>query len=303
MKKYVLNISRIALFAMTLFLVLLVGCTKQGASTPPTEKEPPNSNAANVVFKQLETKFDARLGVYVIDTGTGKEVAYRADERFAYASTYKALAAGAVLQQKSNDELGKVIKFAKDDLVTYSPITEQHVDTGMNLKEISDAAIRYSDNTAGNLLLKALGGPEGFEKAMRDNGDTVVMANRYETELNEAIPGDHRDTSTPNALANSFKVLTIDDSMPNDKQELLIGWLKENTTGDELIRAAVPEGWVVGDKTGAGSYGTRNDVAIVWPPDRKPIIIAVMSSRDTEDAKYNNALIAEAAKAAFKALE
>ncbi|WP_043882517.1 class A beta-lactamase [Paenibacillus polymyxa] len=288
---------------MTLFLVLLVGCTKQGASTPSTEKEPPNSNAANVVFKQLETKFDARLGVYVIDTGTGKEVTYRADERFAYASTYKALAAGAVLQQKSNDELGKVIKFAKDDLVTYSPITEQHVDTGMNLKEISDAAIRYSDNTAGNLLLKALGGPEGFEKAMRDNGDTVVMANRYETELNEAIPGDHRDTSTPNALANSFKVLTIDDSMPNDKQELLIGWLKENTTGDELIRAAVPEGWVVGDKTGAGSYGTRNDVAIVWPPDRKPIIIAVMSSRDTVDAEYNNALIAEAAKAAFKALE
>ncbi|KZE71028.1 class A beta-lactamase [Paenibacillus jamilae] len=288
---------------MTIFLVLLVGCTKQGASIPPTEKEPPNSNAANVVFKQLETKFDARLGVYVIDTGTGKEVAYRADERFAYASTYKALAAGAVLQQKSNDELGKVIKFAKDDLVTYSPITEQHVDTGMNLKEISDAAIRYSDNTAGNLLLKALGGPEGFEKAMRDNGNTVVMANRYETELNEAIPGDLRDTSTPNALANSFKVLTIDDSMPNDKQELLIGWLKENTTGDELIRAAVPEGWVVGDKTGAGSYGTRNDVAIVWPPDREPIIIAVMSSRDTEDAEYNNTLVAEAAKAAFKALE
>ncbi|WP_049825404.1 class A beta-lactamase [Paenibacillus polymyxa] len=288
---------------MTLYLVLLVGCTKQGASTPSTEKEPPNSNAANVVFKQLEIKFDARLGVYVIDTETGKEVAYRADERFAYASTYKALAAGAVLQQKSNDELGKVIKFAKDDLVTYSPITEQHVDTGMNLKEISDAAIRYSDNTAGNLLLKALGGPEGFEKAMRDNGDTVVMANRYETELNEAIPGDHRDTSTPNALANSLKVLTIDDSMPNDKQELLIGWLKENTTGDELIRAAVPEGWVVGDKTGAGSYGTRNDVAVVWPPDRDPIIIAVMSSRDTEDAEYNNALIAEAAKAAFKALE
>lgn len=303
MKKYVFNTNNIALFTMTLCLVLLVGCTKAGASTPPTEKEPPNSNAANVVFQQLETKFDARLGVYVIDTGTGKEVAYRADERFAYVSTYKALAAGAVLQQKSNDELDKVIKFAKDDLVTYSPITERHVDTGMNLKEISDAAIRYSDNTAGNLLLKALGGPEGFEKAMRDNGDTVVMANRYETELNEAIPGDHRDTSTPKALANSFKVLTIDDSMPDDKQELLISWLKENTTGDELIRAAVPEGWVVGDKTGSGSYGTRNDVAIVWPPDREPIIIAIMSSRDTEDAEYNNALIAEAAKAAFKALE
>ncbi|WP_370872575.1 class A beta-lactamase [Paenibacillus zeirhizosphaerae] len=297
-----------ALLVSVFCLIVLVGCTKTGASSPPVSASNPpvekeTSNESNAAFEQLESKYDARLGVFVLDTGTGKEVAYRADERFAYTSTFKALAAGAVLQQKSNDELDEVIKFTKDDLVTYSPITEQHVDTGMDLKEISDAAIRYSDNTAGNLLLKALGGPEGFEKAMRANGDTVIMADRYETELNEAIPGDPRDTSTPKALANSLKVLAVDDSMPDDKQELLIGWLKENTTGDELIRAGVPEDWVVGDKTGAGGYGTRNDVAIVWPPDREPVIIAVMSSRDTEDAEYDNALIAQAAKTALQALE
>ncbi|MFB5674219.1 class A beta-lactamase [Paenibacillus terreus] len=304
-----------ALCASVLCLIVLVGCTKTGAinqsadtvspsagaSSPTPEKD--TSNELNSAFEQLESKFDARLGVYALDTGTGKELAYREDERFAYASTFKALAAGAILRQATDDDLNKVIKYTKDDLVTYSPITEQHVDTGMTLSEICDAAIRYSDNTAGNLLLKELGGPEGFEKAMREIGDTVIMPERYETELNEAVPGDTRDTSTPKAFVQSLKVLAVDDSMPADKQELLIDWMKRNTTGDELIRAGVPEGWEVGDKTGAASYGTRNDLAIVWPPDREPIIIAVLSSRDTKDAEYDNELIAQAAKTALDALK
>ncbi|MFM9276530.1 class A beta-lactamase [Paenibacillus jiagnxiensis] len=304
-----------ALCASVLCLVLLVGCTKTGAvnpsadtvsqsagaSNPAPEKD--TSNELNSAFEQLESKFEARLGVYALDTGTGKEIAYRGDERFAYASTFKALAAGSILRQASGNDLDKVIKYSKDDLVTYSPITEQHVDTGMTLSEICDAALRFSDNTAGNLLLKELGGPEGFEKAMREIGDTVIMPERYETELNEAVPGDTRDTSTPKALVQSLKVLAVDDSMPADKQELLINWMKGNTTGDELIRAGVPEGWEVGDKTGAASYGTRNDLAIVWPPDREPIIIAVLSSRDTQDAKYDNELIAQAAKTALEALK
>ncbi|MFB5763698.1 class A beta-lactamase [Paenibacillus medicaginis] len=307
--------NKIALWASVLCLVILVGCTKTdainqsadavsqpaGVSNPTAEKD--MSDGMNPAFGKLESRFGTRLGVYAVDTGTGKEIAYREDERFAYASTFKALAAGAILRQASDDELDKIIKYTKDDLVTYSPITEQQVDTGMTLKEISDAALRFSDNTAGNLLLKELGGPEGFEKAMREIGDTVIMPERYETELNEAVPGDIRDTSTPKALVRSLKVLAVDDSMPADKQELLIDWMKRNTTGDELIRAGVPEGWVVGDKTGAASYGTRNDLAIVWPPDRGPIIIAVLSSRDTKDAKYDNELIAQAAKAALGALE
>lgn len=315
MKKYLSGINKMALCASVLCLIVLVGCTKTGAmnqsadnvspsagaSSPTSEKD--TSNELNSAFEQLESKFDARLGVYALDTGTGKEIAYREVERFAYASTFKALAAGSILRQAPDDELNKVIKYSKDDLVTYSPITEQHVDTGMTLSEICNAAIRYSDNTAGNLLLKELGGPEGFEKAMREIGDTVIMPERYETELNEAVPGDTRDTSTPKALVQSLKVLAVDDSMPADKQELLIDWMKRNITGDELIRAGVPEGWEVGDKTGAASYGTRNDLAIVWPPDREPIVIAVLSSRDTKDAEYDNELIAQAAKTALDALK
>lgn len=282
----------------------LIGLSLFGNGLKQTEaKEKATSHGTGHKFMQLEKKFDARLGVYAIDTGTNRTVVYRPDERFAYSSTFKALAAGLVLKQSSRDELDEIITYTRDDLVTYSPITEQHVDTGMTLREISDAAIRYSDNTAGNLLLQELGGPDGFEDALRQLGDHVTEADRFETDLNSAIPGDIRDTSTARALATNLKAFTVDDVLPHDKRTILTDWMRGNTTGDELIRAAVPEGWEVGDKTGAGGYGTRNDIAIVWPPNRDPIIIAILSTRDTENATYNNELIARAAKVTLNAFK
>jgi beta-lactamase class A len=292
-----------------LFVLSLIGLSLFGNGLKQTEakeigeQSQGTSHRTAHKFMQLEKKFDARLGVYAIDTGTNRTVVYRPDERFAYSSTFKALAAGAVLQQNLMDELEQVITYTKDDLVTYSPITEQHVDTGMTLREICDAAIRYSDNTAGNLLLQELGGPDGFENALRQIGDHVTEANRFETELNSAIPGDIRDTSTARALATNLKAFTVDGILPDGKRTLLTNWMRTNTTGDELIRAAVPKGWEVGDKTGAGGYGTRNDIAIVWPPNRDPIIIAILSSRDTKDAAYNNELIAKAAKVTLNAFK
>jgi len=287
-------------------ILTLVGCMKNEAPAAEMGKEapPPTVEAAatDSLFKNLENEYDARLGVYAIDTGSGETIAYRADERFAYTSTFKALASGAVLLQNSIEEIDEVISYSAEDLVTYSPITEKHVSTGMTLRDIMDAAIRYSDNTAGNLLLEQLGGPEGFEAALRQIGDTVTQADRYETELNEAVPGDDRDTSTARALATSLNAFALGDVLPKDKQTILTDMLRGNTTGDELIRAAVPEGWTVGDKTGAGSYGTRNDIAIVWPPEGDPVVLAVLSSRDTQDAEYDNALIAKAAEAALSAL-
>lgn len=247
-------------------------------------------------FVQLEQKFDARLGVYAIDTGTNRTIAYRPNERFAYASTYKVLAAAAVLKKSPIEKLNEMIHYSKDDLVTYSPITEKHVDTGMSLKEISEAAIRYSDNTAGNILLQQLGGPKGFENSLKQIGDQVTKANRFETDLNSAIPGDIRDTSTAKALATDLKAFTVDNTLTADKRTILTDWMRGNATGDELIRAGTPIGWEVGDKSGAGSYGTRNDIAIVWPPNRAPIVLAILSKRFTKDANYDNALIAEAAK-------
>ncbi|WP_028982628.1 class A beta-lactamase [Sporolactobacillus terrae] len=254
-------------------------------------------------FVQLEKKFDARIGVYAFDSGTQRTVAYRPDDRFAYASTYKALAAGAVLQQSSIHQLNEVILFSKDDLVTYSPIAENRVNSGMTLGEICEAAIRYSANTAGNLLLKKLGGPNGFEKTLNKIGDNVTKANRFETDLNETIPGDLRDTSTASALATDLKAFSVGKAPPTHKRKMLADWMRGNTTGDQLIRAGVPKGWAVADKSGAGGYGTRNDLAIVWPPKRLPIILAILSSRDTKDAPYHNELIAEAAKLTISTLK
>ncbi|WP_083865338.1 class A beta-lactamase [Neobacillus bataviensis] len=254
-------------------------------------------------FAELENKYDARLGVYAIDTGTNRKVSYRPQERFAYASTYKALAAGALLQHYSIDQLDELVTYNSEDIVSYSPVTQLHVDTGMTLREVAEAAVRYSDNTAGNLLLEKLGGTEEFETALRKIGDHKTQVDRYETDLNSAVPGDTRDTSTPKALATSLKAFVVSDLLPTEKRTILTDWMRGNATGDALIRAGAPTGWKVDDKSGAGSYGTRNDIAIVWPPNRAPIVIAVLSSRDTQNATYDNTLIAEAAKIALNALK
>jgi beta-lactamase class A len=280
---------------------VLTGCSTpqqpaaaSGTSTP---------SATSAAFSHLESQYDARLGVYAIDTGTGKTVTHRADERFAYASTSKALLAGAILAKDSTAELDQIIKYTQEDLVTYSPITEKHVDTGMPMREVIAAALQYSDNTAANLMFKHLNGPAGLQKALKDLGDNTTHVDRTEPDLNEATPGDLRDTTTPEAIATDLRKYALEDGLPKDKQELLTGWLKGNTTGAKLIKAGVPAEWTVGDKTGAGSYGTRNDIAVIWPDKGDPIVLAVMSSKTTKDAKYDDALIAAAAQEATKELK
>ncbi|MFI7211516.1 class A beta-lactamase [Micromonospora maritima] len=290
--------------------VALAACSPADAvdaAAQPTPDRPTTAAASTAgdrdrEFRHLEETFDARLGVYAIDTGTGTTVSYRADERFAYASTFKALAAAEVLDETTDAELDRVVRYSADDLVTYSPITEQHVADGMTLRAIADAAVRYSDNTAGNLLLRRLGGPQRFERELRGVGDKVTDPARYETALNEARPGDRRDTSTARALAQDLRAYAVGDALEPPDRDVLNGWLRGNTTGGELIRAGVPDGWVVGDKTGAGGYGTRNDIAVIWPPDRAPIVLAVLSSRDQKDADHDDALIARAAEVAIAAL-
>ncbi|WP_424205724.1 class A beta-lactamase [Baia soyae] len=264
-----------------------------------------SDDGVNQTFTDLEKKFDARLGVYAIDTGTGRSVTHRSDERFAYASTFKTLIVGMLLKQKSVDQLNELITYTKEDVTRsgYAPITEKHIDTGMTLKELCDATLRYSDNAALNLILEKIGGPTVARKELMRIGDYTTKPFRFEPELNEATPGDIRDTSTPKALATSLKAFTLGNVLQADKRDMLIDWMKRNTTGDKLIRAGVPAGWVVGDKTGSGGYGTRNDIAIVWPPNRAPIVIAVLSSRDKKDATYNEELIAQATKEVIRALD
>ncbi|MFF5703840.1 class A beta-lactamase [Streptomyces sp. NPDC012794] len=274
----------------------------RAADAPGTVAPAAAGAPAGRAFAALERQFDARLGVYAVDTGSGRTVQYRPDERFAYCSTHKALSAAAVLQRNTLEELEAVVRYGPADLVAHSPVTEQHVDTGMPLRALCDAAIRYSDNTAANLLLDELGGPKGLQSALAVLGDTTTRADRYETDLNEAAPGDLRDTSTPRALAADLRAYVLGDVLGAGKRALLTDWLKRNTTGGALIRAGVPATWEVGDKTGGGGYGTRNDIAVAWPPGATPLVIAVLSSRGTPDAAYDDALIARAATTVVTAL-
>jgi beta-lactamase class A len=291
---------RASLTALTGFaLAPLIACGSSTASATAGSSRTADDDA----FSALEREFDARLGVFVADTGSGTTVAHRAGERFAYASAYKALAAAAVLHKNSLEDLETIVRYTRDDLVEYSPITEQHVNTGMSLRALCDAAVRYSDNTAGNLLFNDLDGSRGFQRALAALGDNTTQADRYETALNEATPGDLRDTSTPRAIAANLRAYGLGDALGAEKQVLLIDWLKRNTTGDNLIRAGVPATWEVGDKTGAAGYGTRNDIAIAWPPQADPVVMVIFSSRDTQDADHDDKLIARAAQAAVTALK
>ncbi|MET8998771.1 class A beta-lactamase [Amycolatopsis sp. NPDC004169] len=286
------RLRRFALAA--LLLVPLAACT---AETP----QPTTTSAPQPDFAPLERSFDARLGVYAVDTGSGREITHRPDERFGYASTHKAFSAAAVLQRTGLDGLTKHLTYTRADLQPNSPVTEKHVTTGLSLREAIDAALRYSDNTAANLLFRELGGPAGLAAALRGAGDTTTHVDRIEPGLNDLAPGDVRDTSTPRAMAGSLRAFALGPALPPEKQTVLTDIMRANTTGAALIRAGAPAGWAVADKTGTGSYATRNDIAVVWPPGRAPIVLVVLSSRRDKDAEHDDRLIAQAAKLALDA--
>nr|WP_199725767.1 class A beta-lactamase [Nocardiopsis sp. Huas11] len=286
-------------------LMPLAACSTPGAAEGTDASDSPSNSAvadAEADFALLEEEFDATLGVYALDTGSGEAVEYRADERFGYASTFKVALFGALLEQTTPEEMEKVVTISEDDLVNWNPVTEERVGDDMSLLELGDAALRYSDNAATNLLLEELGGPEALDAALEEIGDDVTSVDRIEPELNEGTPGDERDTSTPRAMATTLEAFTLGDVLPEEESDLLVEMMRGNTTGDDLIRAGVPEDWEVGDRTGAGGYGIRNAIAVAWPPEGDPIVLAVMSSRDQEDAEYDDALIAQAAEVVVDAL-
>ncbi|KGH46002.1 beta-lactamase [Modestobacter caceresii] len=300
-----------AAVALTVLLAL-AGCSggpgpvaapSSSSSAPSSSSLPATPDpAVGEALTALEGEFDARLGLYAVDTGSGQVVAHRADERFGYASTHKALSAAAVLDRTTDAELDQVVTYTAEDLVTHSPVTEAHVGAGLPLRELAAAAVQHSDNTAANLLFDRLGGPAGLEQALRDLGDDVTSVDRTETALNTAVPGDVRDTSTPRALATDLQAVLLGDALDPADRDLLTGWMRDNATGGTLVRAGVPADWQVADKSGGGGHGTRNDIAVVWPPDGAPIVLAVLSSRDEADAEYSDALIARATDIAVTAL-
>lgn len=296
------KINKVTTYAViSILMTSLVGCGKPESNAPDNKitVKMENDTKYKEFFSKMESDYGVNLGIYAYDTGTDKEITYNADERFAYCSTFKALISGVVLQRYPVDKLKEVIKYSKKDMLSYAPVTKNNVDKGMTIEELCNAAVRFSDNTAANLLFNLIGGPSGFKASLNALGDKVTEPERLEPELNSAIPGESRDTSTPRQLAKDLKEYTTGSVLTDDKKKILIDWMSGNATGDTLIRAGAPKGWTVADKSGAGSYGTRNDIAIVTPPNGKPIFVAILSNKNEKAAKYEDKTIAEASKIVF----
>lgn len=259
------------------------------------------SSAAAVARQRLsaiESSLDGRLGLFAWDTEDGRRLAYRANERFPMCSTFKLLLVSAILHLSAQQAelMQQVLSYRQSDLVEYSPLTEKHVGEGMSVAQLCAAALQYSDNTAANLLIAHLGGPAAVTAYARSIGDQQFRLDRWETDLNTAIPGDPRDTSTPEAMSSSLQQLTLGDVLAPAKREQLCLWLRGNTTGAARIKAGIPASWIIGDKTGGGRYGTANDIAVLWPPQRSPVIAAIYTTRREETATPRNELIAAAAR-------
>ncbi len=247
---------------------------------------------------QLEAGFAGRLGVVALNTSNGEVLSYRGDERFPLCSTFKAMLAAAILQRSKLTPglLQERITYQKSELVSYSPISEQHIKDGMTVAELCAATVQYSDNGAANLLMKLLDGPEGVTTFARSIGDHHFRLERWETELNTAIPGDLRDTTTPQAMAHSLQKLVLGEALPAPQRQQLQDWLRGNTTGATRIRAGVPASWQVGDKTGTGDYGTTNDVAVLWPAGKAPVVLALYLTQNAKDAAPRNETLAAATR-------
>jgi beta-lactamase class A len=279
-------------------LLPLAGCAEQTAPPPPPSAPPTTTTTAAAArherLFELETTYGARLGVFA--AGAAGTVEHRADERFAFCSSFKGIAAAALLHRNPMSHVDTVVTYTEADLLPNAAVTPRHVDTGMTIRDLCDAAVRYSDGTAGNLLLRDLGGPAELTAFARELGDTVTRMDRTEPYITEATPGDPRDTTSPRAFGLDYREIVVGDVLPAGKRAFLRDLMERNATeaGARRIRAGVPAGWTVADKTGTGSYGTIVDVGVVWPPSGEPLVVSVMSSKAAEDAEYDQAIIAEA---------
>jgi beta-lactamase class A len=237
----------------------------------------------------IEAGNGGRLGVAVLDTANGALTGYRRDERFPMCSTFKVLAVAATLAKVDVglEQLARRIHIEANDLLSYAPVTKTHLDSaGMSVAELCEAAITLSDNTAANLLLASLGGPPALTRYVESLGDNLTRLDRIEPELNEATPGDLRDTTTPAAMARTLAKLTTADALSPASRELLIGWMVGCKTGAARLRAGLPSDWRIGDKTGTGGHGSTNDVAVIWPAGRAPVIItSYLTETDSPDDK------------------
>ncbi|MFK3647289.1 class A beta-lactamase [Lysobacter enzymogenes] len=271
-----------------------------GAAALSPNKPAPADAALRARLAELEQRSGGRLGVSALDTNDGRRFDVRGDERFAMCSTFKFLLAAAVLRKADRGELDLQHRIAvpTSALIAHSPITQPIAEAGgdASLAQLCEATMIISDNAAANLLLPLVGNPAGLTKFLRGIGDQVTRLDRNEPELNTAIPGDPRDTTSPNAMLATMRTLLLGDALSAASRRQLTDWLIANQTGDKRLRAGLPKDWRIGDKTGSGN-GTTNDIAIIWPSGRKPVFVTTYLTQAKGEDEQRSAILADAARA------
>ena len=247
------------------------------------------------VVATWEKSLEGRIGIMLRDTSENWEVALRAQERFPMSSTFKSLLCGAVLAHvdAGHEDLGRRIRYAEKDLVAHSPVTEQHLDTGLTIAELCKATITVSDNTAANLLLETIGGPAGLTGYLREIGSKTTRLDRWEADLNQAMPGDPRDTTTPADILKTLERFLYGGVLKPESAAQLRQWMIDDKVAETLIRPHVPDGWVIGDKTGAGGHGTRGIVAFLETPQGDRYLAAIYLTENDAGFELRNQVISE----------
>jgi len=289
---------KIAKSLLTRRTVLLSGLSTflQGALLPTGLLFAESVDAVSNRLAEIEKKSGGRLGCAMLDTANGKQIAHRGDERFPMCSTFKFLAVAFILHrvEQGQEHLDRRLAIEQKDILAYAPVTSKHVgQQGMTISELCEAAITLSDNTAANLLLASFGGPPALTAFLQTTGDSITRLDRTEPTLNEAIPGDPRDTTTPIAMLENLKRILLGKTLSAASRQMLTDWMIACQTGSTKLRAGMPSDWKAGDKTGSGERGTSNDIAIFWPPHRSPILITAYLTGSTLSGQEQNTIIAE----------
>lgn len=241
-----------------------------------------------------ETTLGARVGVAIYDAADGKSWLYHANDRFPMASTYKTLACAALLEAGL---MTHRVVVGKDDIQSYAPVTKTMVGQSVSASDLCAITLRTSDNTAANKVIEVLGGPSSVTGYLRTIGDKTTRLDRLEPDLNESQPGDMRDTTTPQAMAETIRKLLLGTALDPMARDQLTEWMIADDIAGSLLRAAIPADWRIADKTGGGGHGTRGIVAVIWPPKHEPVAVVIYLTETEASMEARNAAIADIGKA------
>ncbi|MDU0266956.1 BlaZ-like penicillin-hydrolyzing class A beta-lactamase [Mammaliicoccus sciuri] len=256
------------------------------------------ADATTQDLKKVEDKYDANIGVYALNTATDEEITFNEDKRFAYASTFKAVSSAMLLEKTPHNELNKKVHVSKEDIVPYSPVLEKFINKDITIKKLIEATMLYSDNTANNIIIEALGGYKEVNKRLKSLDDKTTKPSRMEPELNNYDPKNNRDTSTPQAFGITLNKIINDGRLSKENKTFLIDLMIHNKSGDTLIKKGAPKNFKVADKSGqAITYASRNDVAFVYPKgESKPIVLVIFTNKEGKTDKPNDKVVSETAK-------